>query len=81
MHNTHYVLDESYVPETDEDIWEFEEMQDFMFIVFKDHLKTKRGQQMISQFRSTRDAWRIYHKLKEHGFTGLTVVCWYFVWI
>jgi hypothetical protein len=41
-------------------------MQDSMFIVFKDHLKTKKGQQLISQFESTRDAWRIYHKLKEH---------------
>jgi hypothetical protein len=29
-HHTHSVLDDSYKPETDEDIWEFEEMQAFM---------------------------------------------------
>jgi hypothetical protein len=42
-HHTHYVLDESYKPETDEDIWEFEEVQAFMYNVFEDHLKTNKG--------------------------------------
>jgi hypothetical protein len=56
-----------YEPETVEDIWEYEEMQDFMFIVFKDCLKTKKGQQLIHQFELTRDARLIYYKLKDHA--------------
>jgi hypothetical protein len=42
-------------------------MQEFMFIVFKDHQKTKKGQQLIRQFELTRDSRLIYLKLKEHA--------------
>jgi hypothetical protein len=67
MHNTLYVLDESYEPSTNKDIMDFKEMQDFMFLVFKDHVKTNNGQLLVSQFESTRDAWLIYRKLKENA--------------
>jgi hypothetical protein len=67
MHNTHYVLDESYEPSTNKDITDFKEMQEFLFLVFKDHLKTNKGQLLVSQFESTCDARRIYRKLKEHA--------------
>jgi hypothetical protein len=66
-HHTHYVLDESYDAETNKVIWEFEEMQKFMFMVFKYHLQTNRGQLLVRQFKSTRDGRLIYHKLKEHA--------------
>jgi hypothetical protein len=73
MHNTHYVLDESYEPSTNKDIMDCRELQDLMFLVLKDHLKTNIGQLMVSQFESTRDACIIYRKLKEHAMRLIVV--------
>jgi hypothetical protein len=43
MHHTHLVLDEIYVPKTDEEKAVFQEMQIFMYAVMEEHLKTDKG--------------------------------------
>jgi hypothetical protein len=38
-----------------------------MFLVLKDHFNRIKGQLLFSHFESSRDARRIYCKLKEHA--------------
>jgi hypothetical protein len=67
MHHTHLVLDETYVPKTDEEKAVFQEMQIFMYAVMEKNLKTDKGKSLVSKYEVNNDAQSIYHELKKHG--------------
>jgi hypothetical protein len=72
MNHTHLVLDETYVPSTDEEIAVFiKEMQTFMYAVLEDHLKTDKGKSLVSQYEVTRDVQSIYCELKKHALSSI----------
>jgi hypothetical protein len=66
MHHTHLVLDETYVPKTDEEKAVFQEMQIFMYAVMEEHLKTDKGKSLVSKYEVDNDAQSIYSELKKH---------------
>jgi hypothetical protein len=70
MHHTHLVLDETYVPSTDEAVAVFKEIQTFMYAVLEDHLKTDKGKSLVSQYELNRDAQSIYRELKKHALSS-----------
>jgi hypothetical protein len=67
MHHTHLVLNEAYVPKTDEEKAVFQEMQIFMYAVMEEHLKTDKGKSLVSKYEVDNDAQSIYRELKKHG--------------
>jgi hypothetical protein len=67
MHHTHLVLDETYVPKTDEEKAAFQEMQIFMYAVMEENLKTDKGKSLVSKYKVDNDAQSIYGELKKHG--------------
>jgi hypothetical protein len=60
MHHTNKVLDKMYFPTVDIEMAKFKEMQNFMYAVLEEHLKTNKGKLLVSQFESTCDAQSIY---------------------
>jgi hypothetical protein len=50
MHHTHLVLDETYVPKTDEEKVIFQEMKVFMYAIMEEHLKTDNGKSLVSKY-------------------------------
>jgi hypothetical protein len=63
MHHTQLVLDENYVPRTNEENTVFQEMQIFMYAVIEEHLKTDQGKSLVSKCEVDNDAQSIYHDL------------------
>jgi hypothetical protein len=70
MHHTDLVLDENYIPKTDEEKFVFKEMQIFMYAVLEDHLKTGKGKSLVSQYEDDHDAQSIYRELKKHALSS-----------
>jgi hypothetical protein len=65
-HHTHLVLDEAYVPKTDEEKAVFQEIQIFMYAVMEEHLKTDKGRSFVSKCKVDNNAQSIYCELKKH---------------
>jgi hypothetical protein len=70
MHHTHLVLDETYVPKTDEEKSVFQEMQILMYAIMEQHLKTDKGKLLVSKYEVNNDAQSIYSELKKHGMSS-----------
>jgi hypothetical protein len=70
MHHTHFVLDETYSPNSEVEYAVFMEMQVFMYAVLEDHLKTGKGKSLVSQYEGTHDAQSIYRELKKHALSS-----------
>jgi hypothetical protein len=70
MHHTHVVLDEYYVPQDDSATAIFHDMHIFMYAVMQEHLKTDRGESLISQYEATLDAlpWVLHQWLSGDDF-------------
>jgi hypothetical protein len=62
-HHTHLVLDEAYVPKSDEEKAVCQEMQIFMYAVMEEHLKTDKGRSIVSKYEADNDAQSIYREL------------------
>jgi hypothetical protein len=67
MHHINNMLDKSYHPTSDIEMAVFKEIQTLMYAVLEVHLKTDKGQLLVSQVESTRDAQSIYRELKKHA--------------
>ena len=67
MHHTQLILDADYKPATTTEVGLFREMQDFMYAVFEEKLKTDKGKSLISAYENTRDAQSIYRELTKHA--------------
>jgi hypothetical protein len=67
MHHTHLVLDPKYVPQVDVSKAAFEEMQNFVYAVMAEHLKTDKGKSLVSQYEKNHYAQSIYCDLKKHA--------------
>jgi hypothetical protein len=61
------ILDETYVPKTDEGKAVFPEMQIFMYAIMEEHLKMDKGKSLVSKYKVDNDAQSIYCELKKHG--------------
>jgi hypothetical protein len=66
MHHMHLVLDENYVPKSDDDKAVFQEMQIFMYAVMEEHLQTDKERSLVCNYEADNDAQSIYCELKQH---------------
>jgi hypothetical protein len=67
MHHIHLILEEQYVPSSNDDIYIFKETQTFINVVLEDHLKTDNVNSLVSHYKDTRDAQQIYRNIKQHA--------------
>lgn len=60
------ILDDTYVPSTEDDRELFVEKQKYMYAVLSDRVLTDRGQAIVRQYEATFDAQAVYAALKRH---------------
>jgi hypothetical protein len=70
MHHTHLVLEANYSPTNAIDVALFKEMQKFMYAALQEHLKTDKGESLVSPFEATRDTQSIYQELMKHALSS-----------
>jgi hypothetical protein len=49
----------------------FKEMQIFMYAVFEDKLKTKKGKLLVSSYKTSHDAQQMYKELTNHATSSI----------
>ena len=60
------ILDDTYVPQDQDEIDLFIEKQKYMYAVLENKVMTDRGKAIVHEFESTHDAQKAYKKLKDH---------------